>query len=79
MLYVRHRIRQAREDAGRTQAELALAAGIPLRTLGAYERGSIVPPINRAARIADALGLSLNELFPDTQSVAYGGCDEVAS
>lgn len=76
MLYVTHRIRQARENAGCTQAALAIASGIPVRTLGAYERGAIVPPINRAAQIAAALGLSLDELFPETHLVAS---DAVAS
>ena len=65
MMPVTLRVREAREAAGLTQADLADAAGIPLRTLSAYERGQIVPPVDRARAIAVALGTTLDDLFGD--------------
>lgn len=50
-------IRAARERKGWTQAQLATAVGVGQRTVGNWERGETVPQ-NRAAMIADVLGLT---------------------
>jgi transcriptional regulator with XRE-family HTH domain len=48
-----------RRRVGRTQADVAAAAGIPASVLSAYERGRREPSLANAARIIDALGYSV--------------------
>ena len=48
-----------RRRAGRTQADVAKAAGIPASVLSAYERGRRQPSLANASRIIDALGYSV--------------------
>jgi transcriptional regulator with XRE-family HTH domain len=48
-----------RRRAGRTQADVAAAAGIPATVLSAYERGRRQPSLMMAGRILDALGCSV--------------------
>lgn len=48
-----------RRRAGRTQAEVAVAVGIPASVLSAYERGRRLPSLAIASRIIDALGYSV--------------------
>jgi len=55
-------IRQLREKAGDTQAELARKAGIADPTLSLIERGHANPTWATARDIADALGVSMGEL-----------------
>jgi transcriptional regulator with XRE-family HTH domain len=56
------RLKQLREAAGMTQAELAKAAGVPLRTYQTWEQGVRTPLIDAAAKVAEALDVSLDEL-----------------
>ena len=48
-----------RHRAGRTQAEVAAATGIPTSVLSAYERGRRQPSMANASRIVDALGYAV--------------------
>jgi transcriptional regulator with XRE-family HTH domain len=48
-----------RRRAGRTQADVAAATGIPASVLSAYERGRRQPSLANASRIIDALGYSV--------------------
>jgi transcriptional regulator with XRE-family HTH domain len=48
-----------RRRAGRTQADLAAATGIPASVLSAYERGRRQPSLANASRIIDALGYAV--------------------
>lgn len=48
-----------RRRAGRTQADVAEATGIPASVLSAYERGRRQPSLAIASRIIDALGYSV--------------------
>ena len=48
-----------RRRAGRTQAQVAEATGIPTSVLSAYERGRRQPSLANASRIIDALGYSV--------------------
>jgi transcriptional regulator with XRE-family HTH domain len=48
-----------RRRAGRTQADVAEAVGIPASVLSAYERGRRQPSLANASRIIDALGYSV--------------------
>ena len=45
-----------------TQAKLAAASGLPLRSIQEWEQGTRIPRWDRVIRIADALGVSLDEL-----------------
>ena len=52
-------LRVLRIRAGRKQAEVATAAGIPASVLSAYERGHRDPGLQAVSRILDALGLEV--------------------
>jgi len=49
-------LRELRIAAGRTQADIAAAVGIPVTVLSAYERGRRQPGVEVASRIVDAIG-----------------------
>jgi transcriptional regulator with XRE-family HTH domain len=55
-------IRQAREDAGLSQAQLAVHAGLAVGTLARLEAGSTDPSWSSIRGLAEALGLSLAAL-----------------
>ena len=57
------RILEVRTQKGLTQKQLAEAARIAPGSLSAYEQGQKAPPVDAAARIAKALGVSLDWLF----------------
>ena len=57
------RVRQARKDAGRSQAEVAAAAGIAPNTLSAIERGGKAWAANAEA-VARELGIESDGGFP---------------
>lgn len=52
-------LRELRLRAGRKQADVAAAAGIPASVLSAYERGHREPGLQAVSRIIDALGLQV--------------------
>jgi transcriptional regulator with XRE-family HTH domain len=56
------RFKSVRESKGLTQAQLAKAAGVPLRSLQEWEQGTRIPRFDRAVALADGLGVSLDEL-----------------
>jgi transcriptional regulator with XRE-family HTH domain len=55
-------IRQRRAELGISQADLAAKVGLDKRQIRRYESGEQQPLLSVAASIADALGISLNEL-----------------
>ena len=58
------RLQEARQKAGLTQQQLCATAGLSYSTLAKIERGAIKSPsIFTIQRIADTLGLSLDELL----------------
>lgn len=58
------RLRTARTEAGLSQVELAVRAGIQPGLLCRYERG-VAPSQKNADRLAKALCVATESLFPD--------------
>jgi transcriptional regulator with XRE-family HTH domain len=56
------RLQTLRQKAGLSQSQLARAAEVPIGSLRNWERGRRTPLLDTAARIAVALGVSLDEL-----------------
>ena len=57
------RIRAIRKAKGLTQEQLSDAAGISLTFIGVTERGKNIPSLKTCNRLAEALGVTLSELF----------------
>lgn len=57
------RIRAVRKAAGVTQRELAERLGIFYQQISQYERGERNPKYETVEKIADALGISVEELI----------------
>lgn len=55
-------LRNRRADAGLSQTELGRRVGKDRQTIHAYEQRRHVPPLDVAARMATALGCSLDDL-----------------
>lgn len=58
-------LRKLRREREITQAALADSAGISQAAIAAIEKGDQVPKLDTALRIAGALGLSVEALFPE--------------
>lgn len=58
-----NRLREAREAAGWTQAELAERIGVSRKTVNTVENGVFVPSTVVALKLAGALGCRVEELF----------------
>lgn len=56
------RLQTLRLARGLSQSQLAKVAGVPLGTLQGWERGRRTPLLDAAAKLADALGCTLDEL-----------------
>lgn len=61
------RIRRLREARGQTQHGLAESAGVSPKHLGELERGRGNPSLKSLHSLAEALGLSLSEVFDMAQ------------
>jgi transcriptional regulator with XRE-family HTH domain len=66
-------MRRRRKERGLSQADLAASAGVHLRQIRRYERGGQQPALAVGARIAAALGVSLDELAGAGGSVRLDG------
>jgi transcriptional regulator with XRE-family HTH domain len=64
------RLKRLREQAGLSQAKLSVAAGVPIGTIRAAEYDRRQPLFWTAAKIAHALGVSLDEL------TGHGGAED---
>ena len=60
---LRANLQALRHAAGLTQHDLAMGAGVQLRTYATYEAGSSMPPLDVACRLADALGTTVGALL----------------
>ncbi len=64
-------IRQARKNAGLTQAELAQKAEITDVAVRKYESGRISPKLNTLRKIANACGVPLSYFIPDLGPIVW--------
>jgi transcriptional regulator with XRE-family HTH domain len=62
------RLQQLRRKAGLSQSQLARAADVPIGSLRNWEHGRRTPLLDAAARLAQALSVSLDELAGTEQS-----------
>lgn len=62
-------IKQLRKAKGLTQQELAQNAGVSYLSIHRYESGERIPSVDIAARIAQALGCTVDDLI-NTQETA---------
>lgn len=63
---ISNRLIALRKDKKIAQGELAKSVGIHPNILGRYERGETTPNIEMAAKLADALGVSVDYLIGKT-------------
>jgi DNA-binding XRE family transcriptional regulator len=62
---VSNTLRQAREDAGMSQSELARAVEVPQATISAIETGKTIRPgYGLVVRICRAIGREPEDVFP---------------
>ena len=57
------RLREARTERGWTQAELAERVGVTRKTVNTVENGIFTPSATLAIKLAQALELSVEQLF----------------
>lgn len=57
------KLREARTEAGLTQAQLAELIGVSRKTINTVENGVFVPSTTLALKLARALKTSVEELF----------------
>lgn len=69
------RIRQLRSDVHLSQEQLALKAGLAPSFLGEIERGAKKPSIESLEKIANALEVSLSELFHYDLNTLESSCN----
>jgi transcriptional regulator with XRE-family HTH domain len=62
------RLRKAREDLGLSQVALAKSAGISRSAIVRYEKAEVVPGGLKLSKLAEALGMSPNELLSGTDA-----------
>lgn len=58
-----NRLKEKRGEIGLTQAELAEKVGVTRKTVNTVENGVFTPSATLAIKLAQALGLSVEELF----------------
>jgi putative transcriptional regulator len=58
-----NRLKERRADLGLTQAELADRVGVTRKTVNTVENGIFTPSATLAIKLAQALGLSVEQLF----------------
>lgn len=59
-----HRLKVARVDARLTQEGLSKKSGIDVNSIARYETGSVTPGLDKAVALANALGATLDDLYP---------------
>lgn len=62
------RLKELRKLAGLTQAQLAEKAGVSAKAIAQFEQGDRLPAWDSITKIADALGVSLDEFRQEPES-----------
>jgi transcriptional regulator with XRE-family HTH domain len=65
-----NRIKFLRKREGKTQADMSIVLGILRTTYGEYERGKILPPMDRINKLADYFSVSVDYLIGNTDDPA---------
>lgn len=60
------RLKDMRRDNGKTQEDMAKLLNIRRSTYGEYERGKIMPPVDKIKILADYFGVSVDFLMGNT-------------
>ncbi|HHH82689.1 MAG TPA: transcriptional regulator [Chloroflexi bacterium] len=60
---LQNRVRTARQAHGLTQEALARVTGVTRQTIIALEKGGYTPSVTLALRLADALEMTVEQLF----------------
>jgi len=66
------RIREVREAKGIRKEELAAMSGLSFSLVSSVERGDHTPSLKNSRRLAEALGVSVDDLFPPAESAEVG-------
>jgi transcriptional regulator with XRE-family HTH domain len=64
------KLKELREGAGLTQAALAQKSGLSLGVIRDYEQGKKEPALRSAFKLAEALGVAVEEFKPDAEAPA---------
>ena len=59
------RYEKIRTAAGRSDTEIAAAAGIPRATISDWKLGKSTPKVDKMKAIADVLGVTIDELIKE--------------
>jgi transcriptional regulator with XRE-family HTH domain len=62
------KLKELRERAGLTQAALAQSSGLSLGVIRDYEQGKKEPALRSAFKLAEALGVLVDEFRPDAEA-----------
>lgn len=60
-----NKLRQVREARGLNQRQLSELSHTPQSLVSAIERGALKPWLRVAERLSEALGIAIEELFPE--------------
>lgn len=72
-------IRRLRDEQGMTQEELAAASGVSRVSVQKYEADVNRPPLDVAVRLADALGVCVDQLARGGEKCPLADDDAIAS
>lgn len=65
-------LQEARDNRGLTQEALSLETGVHRNYIGGIERGERSPSVAAVVKLADALGVTLSDLFTRAERIAAG-------
>lgn len=65
-------VTRLRYSRGWTKAELATAAGVSDRVIGRIEKGGYLPQAHTVKKIADALGVPVDDILADENGNVMG-------
>ena len=63
MSEIQRRLREAIEQSGYTQREIAQAVGVSNKTVSAYMTRDVFPPLDTFARICEFIGVPSDEIL----------------